>query len=364
MQVVPPLRLLRVAAIGLLPALILSIPSTAGAALSSAALEAPPFHPDFQRVARVSCRQDSPLPRPLIDAAGCGDLLRLRARVEEGSDLSTVESRPGLAGRTALHHAVQRGDAEAVEVLLAAGANANAVDARGNTPLHLLAQRDRRSADEAVVRGLVAAGADAGLRNARKRTALEELITHEWQSIRPLRAAPQSLAGLLDEAEAVGPRKVVATAPVRVPSEPAAAEQAGQPAPEVVTQSAPAGAATAGDANAGDPASAVRATLEAWAAAWSAGDVPQYLGHYASDFRPADGKTVEAWRAQRRERVGKGAGIRVTLADVEVSVEGARAAARFVQDYRNSHYKAVDRKLVMLVRDGKDWKIVEEASGN
>lgn len=67
----------------------------------------------------------------LQDAARRGDFARLEEVLRTGQ---TIDS-PDDEGRTALHHAISAGQAEMVFYLLLAGANPNAVDLKGGTPL-------------------------------------------------------------------------------------------------------------------------------------------------------------------------------------------------------------------------------------
>ena len=104
----------------------------------------------------------------------------------------------------------------------------------------------------------------------------------------------------------------------------------------------------------------VQAALERWATDWSSGDVDAYLAHYARDFAPADGNTIEAWREQSRARVGRPEAIQVGLSEIGIQVDGNRAVARFVQDYQSASHRVLNRKRVELVREGEHWRIVGE----
>jgi ankyrin repeat protein len=67
----------------------------------------------------------------LREAAQSGNVARLRALLADHLDIDARDAR----GRTALMLAVRRDQKEAVSVLLAAGADPNAADAAGTTPL-------------------------------------------------------------------------------------------------------------------------------------------------------------------------------------------------------------------------------------
>jgi ankyrin repeat protein len=72
-------------------------------------------------------------------------------------------------GRTLLHEAAAEGDAEAVEFLLKLGADANATDGGGHTPLYGAANECGAPGGATVVRALVQSGADVNAHGGAKR---------------------------------------------------------------------------------------------------------------------------------------------------------------------------------------------------
>ncbi|TDI47952.1 MAG: hypothetical protein E2P02_02160 [Acidobacteria bacterium] len=90
----------------------------------------------------------------VADAAMGGDVVTLRALLEQGSD---VNARFG-DGMTGLHWAARKGNAAIAEVLIGAGADLEATTRIGaHTPLHVASAAGRAS----VVKGLLLAGANA-----------------------------------------------------------------------------------------------------------------------------------------------------------------------------------------------------------
>lgn len=114
-------------------------------------------------------------------------------------------------------------------------------------------------------------------------------------------------------------------------------------------------------APANDSTQEITAAMEAWRSAWAARDVPRYLAAYAADFRPAEGTSHEAWVAQRKDRLRSARGLRVQVEQLEVSVDGDRATARFQQRYRAGALDDQVRKRLVFVRGADGWKIAEES---
>jgi ankyrin repeat protein len=84
-----------------------------------------------------------------------------------------------------------RNPADAVKLLLEAGANPNAVSAKGDTALHIAAHDGRLE----VLRELVAGGADVNARNAAGKTALELVDTMPPRVLNPI----AEMVGIFDD---------------------------------------------------------------------------------------------------------------------------------------------------------------------
>ena len=101
----------------------------------------------------------APPESPVADAAMRGDVQAVEALLAEGADVNAAQG----DGMTALHWAAEHGDAELARMLLRAGANLSAVTRIGAyTPLHVAA----RAGSAPVLELLVEAGADVSARAA------------------------------------------------------------------------------------------------------------------------------------------------------------------------------------------------------
>ncbi|MCB1918217.1 MAG: ankyrin repeat domain-containing protein [Rhodocyclaceae bacterium] len=285
---------------------------------------------------------------PLVEASACGDFPRLERLLAEGTDVHQHDPRPAFRGQSALHHAVARGDADAIEALLRAGASADDIDAAGNSPLHLVALDDKLAEDIAIARQLIRAGADIARRNNAGYTVIDELRA------RPrLARARAELASYLDatatqlatisKARGYLDRRAPDSDELSVLElEPADGENGSiPPAPR-------------GDEE------ALRALIAAWARAWSAGDPDAYFSFYGRRFAPDDGSGREQWEAQRRARIDGPERISVTISGLELEIGEAQARARFIQTYRSPNFSEEGPKTLVLSRDGGHWRIVGE----
>jgi len=111
--------------------------------------------------------------------------------------------------------------------------------------------------------------------------------------------------------------------------------------------------------------SAVLSRVHAWAAAWSAKKVKEYLAFYAEDFKvPGNAKRAN-WEAQRNNRISKPKSIEVTIVKPTVQfIDANHASVTFKQNYSASHLHTTSSKTLVFEKSGDNWLIQEESTGN
>jgi outer membrane protein assembly factor BamD len=104
---------------------------------------------------------------------------------------------------------------------------------------------------------------------------------------------------------------------------------------------------------------AVMALLSEWQRCWEKRDFDCYFALYSPEFR-GEGSDLKALRGKRAQQMALAQNIRVTLSEIQVSVLGETAQARFIQEFRSDMHQDRGRKLLELRREGGAWRIVEE----
>lgn len=305
------------------------------------------------------CAETGTILPPLVDAAACGDDTRLRGLLGNERALAQRDPRRAFDGYTALHHAVARGDLDAAKLLLEAGADPDSRDARGSSPLHLLAEADKVVGDAAIARALIGAGATVSLRNQAGRAPLDELRRAPRQlaasaELEQLLEAAALQQARVSEARAYLERRALAAQAF----EPLALGDAAIPgvfaSPVAPGEKAPA------SPRSDDEPGAVRRLIEDWAQAWNEGRAERYLAHYATGFRPPEGLARAQWEAALRERLASASRERRSITELQVDVRAERARARLVRTDSDSGTGARIQIELTLERAGSGWQIVEE----
>ena len=107
----------------------------------------------------------------------------------------------------------------------------------------------------------------------------------------------------------------------------------------------------------------VTAAVQNWAAAWAAKDMKAYLASYGKEFNPPGRQTRAAWEKERESRIVGKSRISVKLSDIQVTVQGDKATARFQQAYSADTLNVSSRKTLDLVQHQGRWVIVRESTG-
>ena len=174
---------------------------------------------------------------------------------------------------------------------------------------------------------------------------------------KPAAAAPAP-AVVATQRPAPAPAPAAAPAPTPAPAATAAAPAATAAAPAATPAPAPA-APDAAKQEAAKDAKEVTAAVQAWAAK----DMKAYLAAYGKDFDPPGRMTRAAWEKEREARIVGKSKITVQVSDLNVSVNGNKATARFRQAYSADSLNVSSRKTLDLVESNGRWLIVREATG-
>ncbi|WP_370263437.1 tetratricopeptide repeat protein [Limnobacter sp.] len=162
-------------------------------------------------------------------------------------------------------------------------------------------------------------------------------------------AAPEPKPPVVAEAPAVA----VAAAPTPpVPATPAA------------TPSAPASKpAPAAKPNTIGMDSAVLASVEKWAKAWSDQDMAGYLGSYSQDFNTPGNMSRANWEKMREQRIVGKETIRVVVENPLITITGDTAVVKFKQSYFSNRLNNVSSKTLTMKQEDGTWKITSEQVG-
>lgn len=107
---------------------------------------------------------------------------------------------------------------------------------------------------------------------------------------------------------------------------------------------------------------AISARVSDWVTAWQNKDYDKYIAHYADSFVPEKPLTRNAWLEQRKKRLATAETIKITLKDINISLEGNRALVDFNQIYATNAYKDTTKKKLLLEKINGNWLIVKETS--
>jgi tetratricopeptide (TPR) repeat protein len=210
-----------------------------------------------------------------------------------------------------------------------------------------------------------------------KLALIREVFKPNLANTRP-GAAASSAPVALTPVPAAPPAAPVAPAPVSKPTP--AVSPAPTPAPTPAPAPAPAPVSSKPVATPGAPVAApakvepmpaesdarktVESAVTAWAQAWSAKDMTNYLSAYSADFDPPGKQSRSVWEQDRKDRITGKTHISVKLSELNVKVNGNEAVVKFRQAYKADSLSVSSRKTLVMQKTGNQWLISKESTGH
>ena len=100
-----------------------------------------------------------------------------------------------------------------------------------------------------------------------------------------------------------------------------------------------------------------------WKRAWESSDVEAYLNHYAADFIPDDGSSLQQWKDLRSNRLNSADNIQISLSNLDIQLESPNAAVvAFDQEYRSNSFTDNTHKVLLVRQHEGAWKIARETA--
>ncbi len=105
------------------------------------------------------------------------------------------------------------------------------------------------------------------------------------------------------------------------------------------------------------------AMIQAWAEAWQTGNAERVLSHYSAGFQPSGGDNLADWEQSLREQIANPEARNFTIDALTVSGQSPdRRLVRFIQLYDGPNGPARMRREMIVVREGRHWRVLSERS--
>ena len=101
--------------------------------------------------------------------------------------------------------------------------------------------------------------------------------------------------------------------------------------------------------------------LFSWKDAWEKKDISGYISCYDKAFK-SRGMDLGDWKEHRLRLNDKYNSINVEISNIKIQslASGEKARVSFIQKYKADRYVDKGKKNILLLKKGKDWKIMEE----
>ena len=100
--------------------------------------------------------------------------------------------------------------------------------------------------------------------------------------------------------------------------------------------------------------------IYSWKDAWEKEDLNKYILCYDKEFQ-SRGMDLAEWEEHRKALNEKYRSLKIEISNLNIKrISDNSAKATFLQNYRADSYKDIGNKELLLLKDGKDWKIKKE----
>jgi murein L,D-transpeptidase YafK len=100
--------------------------------------------------------------------------------------------------------------------------------------------------------------------------------------------------------------------------------------------------------------------IYSWKDSWEKEDLSRYISCYDKNFQ-SRGMDLAAWEKHRKALNKKYRSLKIEISELKIEpISDNSAKAAFMQNYMADNYKDIGSKELLLVKEGKDWKIIKE----
>ncbi len=108
------------------------------------------------------------------------------------------------------------------------------------------------------------------------------------------------------------------------------------------------------------PQEEIERFIQSWLRSWEKKNLEAYVSCYDSSFESRD-MTLKGWQQHRANLNRKYRSLNINISQIRIKIlSDQRAEISFIQDYRADRYRDYGLKTMILIKEGKDWKIKKE----
>ena len=107
------------------------------------------------------------------------------------------------------------------------------------------------------------------------------------------------------------------------------------------------------------PKELVSSYLKNWVHSWEKQHIERYLSFYSKNFKGTKERHA-GWRISRQAALKRHTNISIQLKNIQIFQNKDTVETNFTQSYKSDGYSDIGIKELIWVKNGSDWKIIEE----